>query len=246
MRPEGITSSTIPEFIILPRDADRPWRLSESVMNRPMAFDKPILNEAGRYSSNFRPLGEIQSSPIVRQQAICSLVVCLFFSGGPSAVSRFVVPVIVDAVNGMTVRRHSHVVNEELERCTPSFTDVDSAPTIEMEVFSFRIGATVSHAAPYTESSMITEPVRLIGWNQFPLQTATTFLPSGSKIVGSNGSDLSAITLASPSNSLFSTSPYTIKSNQSANANSSKIDKPRQFWPPFLHNIIRYRSDGVC
>ena len=82
---------------------------------------------------------------------LLAAIVALLLWGGPSDVSGAVVPIHVDAVNGVLRSRTSTDVGEERgERSAPASADADSTAAVSGEVCNVRIGAARDHVAPDT------------------------------------------------------------------------------------------------
>lgn len=65
----------------------------------------------------------------------------------PSAVSWFVIPVVVDASNGCSGRSVAHVGKEVL-KARPAFTDFDSSSAVMFKAFCGRVLASSPHSLP--------------------------------------------------------------------------------------------------
>lgn len=78
-----------------------------------------------------------------------NLVSLLFFAGGPTAIFRSVIPVIVESIKGVFGRRsRSHVGNEICEN-VPSIADGDTASAVVFPLAPVYVSATVQHGLPY-------------------------------------------------------------------------------------------------
>jgi hypothetical protein len=71
----------------------------------------------------------------------------LFFRRGPADIAGFVVPVVVDAVDGLSGRALAHVLQESFE-AQPTFTNGDAAPAVTRPSIAFRIGASLYYFHP--------------------------------------------------------------------------------------------------
>lgn len=71
----------------------------------------------------------------------------LLLAGCPSAISGFVVPVIVDSVDGQVARPRAHVGVEDSE-VQPPITDLDAAPAVVRVVFVMGVLAASAHRRP--------------------------------------------------------------------------------------------------
>src|SRR5689334_10203953 len=71
----------------------------------------------------------------------------LFAGRGPSAITRFIVPVVIDAVERAPARRVAHV-GIEVREAIPSLAHGNAAPSIMWIVPSIGVGAALFHARP--------------------------------------------------------------------------------------------------
>lgn len=84
----------------------------------------------------------------MRDTTTWTAIVRLLLSGGPFAVGRLVIAVIVDALQSVARWSLSHVVVERLERLTPTLADRDSTASIVDVSVPARIFATLFHGFP--------------------------------------------------------------------------------------------------
>jgi hypothetical protein len=104
-----------------------------------------------------------------------SLVKRLLRSRGPSAISRLVIPVNVDAVNRVLVGRPwPHVVTESLKAFFPSIANGNSSRAVILEAFDFIVAAPINHRLPDTINlSLRLAMLRVSVRCSFNLKTAT-------------------------------------------------------------------------
>lgn len=102
------------------------------------------------------PEGERHSPLSLRPRA---LVGTLFLGSRPSAIARFVVAVVVDAVKGCPNGTWPHIGKEVLKG-VPAFADRDSSASIAVEVGSSWVGAALVHIVP---DDVLTAPSPLAG-----------------------------------------------------------------------------------
>jgi len=117
------------------------------------SFDGPapvsaVGNNAAIYAGNPCPLYERPRFAIEGDCAVCSRVVCLLAQGGPAAVFRRVIAVIVNAIQRKTRQRISHICVERLKAIAPSITDGDASSTIVGKRVAAWIKAAVFHVQP--------------------------------------------------------------------------------------------------
>jgi hypothetical protein len=80
-----------------------------------------------------------------------SFIQCLLLRGGPTAVARFVVAVVVDAINRKSIGPLAHV-GKELFKRIPSSAYRNSPSSIVLKVLTAWIGASFNHSSPNTIS----------------------------------------------------------------------------------------------
>jgi len=139
-----------------------------------------------------------------RYHAICAFIAALLLLCCPSAISRFVRPLII----WPTIQRFagwslSHI-NQEIAECFPSLADSDSSSTIVRVLFVPRICASLNHVLPRYVSSRcwflpahVAVPVNHFRFgNGIGSQTTTRFGSTGHQISCSNTHFISAVTSA--------------------------------------------------
>ena len=137
----------------------------------------------------------------------------LFFARRPSAVSGFVVPIIVDAVNTVS-RRWSppHVCNEVLEALPPAFANLNPTAAISLVFLHLGSVAAIQQRTPneifWPPSPLaccsVSEPDRL---SRFGVKASTTSCMAYAQTRPTNRCLLPAFAAASP-NDLLSTERY--------------------------------------
>lgn len=80
----------------------------------------------------------------------CPGISCLFSSTRPSAIARFVIAIIVDAVNGKSGRSMTHICEKGLEAITPTVAHLDASATVVCIVPRVWVAASLNHAGPST------------------------------------------------------------------------------------------------
>lgn len=124
----------------------------------------------------------------------------------PTAIRRLVVAVVIDTIQGMLWRRlASHVSQEVLERCAPSLTDRDSAPSVVCPRSSFSIKAATLHVGPRpifrrlpSVANLSVTQASFSSFAQLTKETATTSCRSASQVPRHNRSFFSAVAQADP------------------------------------------------
>ena len=83
------------------------------------------------------------------QKSVRSLIITLLNVHRPTTVTRFVISVVVDALDRMFFRRFAtHIFEKIWKRIDPFLTHFNSTPAISSEEFGFGIGASFFHSRP--------------------------------------------------------------------------------------------------
>lgn len=104
-------------------------------------------NVGGRHARSLSPVSDAQGFATVRDHVGMAAVSDLPAVGGPPAVAGFVIPIVVDAVDGHAVRLFPHV-GQEVFKPAPTITDGDSTPPVIREILVLRAQATSAHPVP--------------------------------------------------------------------------------------------------
>ena len=133
-------------------------RCGQRIFHRPAPF-KAILKGLVRHSELCGPLGYALSHAVERHKAIAASISQLLCPGGPTAILRFVVSIIVDPLNGMPRRgARPHVTIEGLKR-VPCFTDRNATASIVAINVRCDTPTTRSHSTPDCIFRRFTQPV---------------------------------------------------------------------------------------
>jgi len=128
--------------------ASTDWALSERSINRP-ASEQTHFERGVRNTDHLTPVGKGHGSITPRVELRPASVSVLDEPRGPSTICGFVVPIIVNAVNGVPRRwAHTHVVSEGCERLSPSLADGDTASTPIRIANHSRVSAALNHFGP--------------------------------------------------------------------------------------------------
>lgn len=121
------------------------------MMQRPSSLEPSVHRLAVETCS----LGQIFDGPCVAIEGVelrSSLIDSLFCRRGPSAVTRFVVAIVVHAINRMFgARTWPHVCVEGLKRVQPSLTDRDTATSVPMKIEPRGSRTAIDHVGPCEE-----------------------------------------------------------------------------------------------
>jgi len=86
----------------------------------------------------------------------------LITNGRPSAISRFVIAVVVDTIKRVVFRTLAHVGKKVIE-FSPTFTNANTATTVMFPSSGFGISAPLQHGVPRSVSRMIGHAMRSDG-----------------------------------------------------------------------------------
>jgi hypothetical protein len=209
--------------------------------------------EATRHHARTVPLSDVCHLRGSQFRARRRSVLALFRGGGPPAIARGVWPIVVDAVDRLPRCPWAHVVEEGIERLSPSWTDADTAAAIARIGHGAWIRASRDHSGP---SLIFRRPVgadgpmpaghpqtrganRLRRSNRFHAQTATRTRHSATQILATNHAALTALTLAEPTRSPLRTRWDASQHDQSPEAHSSQVE-------PRGHVDQRIEFAGLC
>ena len=146
----------------------------ESLFDRPSDMDTSIVNAFANTEAP-TPLCNRASFAIDGNEMIVTAVVRLFIVINPSAIIRFVITRIVDALNRVTWRRlwpHIGVKSIEL---LPAFTNPNAAASVKRILTSIRVLASLFHSAPGIVFWRIAFPMRFVSRRKlFTAETTTT------------------------------------------------------------------------
>lgn len=134
-----------------------------------------------------------------------ALVNHLLFSCGPTAVTRFIASVIVNAVDLMCVRRSLPHIHEEILKLKPACTDRNAPSTVIFPVLRVGVPTPPKHCCPnavfgcatanYSTGSMRSVP---FAWLPIPLEATATARITRSKAFSQNREHPPASALTEP------------------------------------------------
>ncbi len=142
--------------------------------------------------------GEVVSPPYIFAKLWIIGIVKLLFVSCPSAVSRLVAELWINAVNGVFWRRlWSHIRKEAFKTTPPSVANVNALGPVVFVADVSRSRASLLHRTPSAILRSILQPVCFHrGADCFFLKAATTLRPLGSKAVLSHNGDVAAVACA--------------------------------------------------
>ncbi len=119
----------------------------ERLLKRPAA-SQPQFQCARLNAETGLPLRDRHAPAVELYKDVLALVVVLLKACRPTAIVRFIVPVIVDAVDAVLRRRARTHVGIEICEVVPSLTDLDPAPAIVGELVIGGVDAALADATP--------------------------------------------------------------------------------------------------
>lgn len=121
----------------------------QRLANRPLVMQQAPAQGASLQADAARPLAQRVALAVVRQDAIRPLIVALLQLRRPAHVARFVVAVVIDAVERVAERwTRADIGVENFERIAPALAHADAASAVGLIGWIIRIVAALSHAAP--------------------------------------------------------------------------------------------------
>lgn len=153
------------------------------------------LHKGAPHTEMVAQLRQASGNAMNGENAIRSLIPVLFLVGRPSAVSVFIVAVVVGVTINGEPRRTSPHIGQKISELSPSVADGDAAPAVIKVGVVVRVATSVYHAKPRIVCSRsfsnpcvpVGEVVRGIG----PL-TTTGYHPADPQVCVSDGLNLTA------------------------------------------------------
>lgn len=139
---------------------------------------------------------------ILEKSIFRATIESLFASGCPSAISRLVIPIDINAVDGRTSRSFSHVIKEVLE-LHPSLTERNTAPTVILKSAQRWIKTPITHVIPRSICSCALGTTVMAVFSRhflhtFLLQAATALRVAATKMIAWYNRFFAAVTAAKP------------------------------------------------
>lgn len=131
-------------------------------------------------------------------------VIHLFFMSGPSAIARFIVAFVVDAIKRAVYRPSTHIA-EKVLKFFPSGANSDSAPAITLPRVVVLIRATLNHMLPrYVGWGAFVSSIVAVLRMQFGIAAPTAHCNAPSELIdSSDNSCIAAIAIAFPIARMF-------------------------------------------
>lgn len=139
--------------------ACRLWREGGGYSLKCRSTLKPKLDCVSTASPSKGPLCNGTFYAVKRVAASCAQVVGLLRWGGPSAVVRRIATVVIDSINGHSVRALSHCIKKCREIVFPFFTDSYTPTSPQFISRVFRVVTTVFHVRPNPIGACFSQPV---------------------------------------------------------------------------------------
>lgn len=167
------------------------------------ASDRPAGMEALRNQAlvnpqNLSPLRNGQRLPGMRQPHACAAIVSLSSAGGPYAIIRLIVAIIIESLKRMSCWRLAHV-SEEVFELSPSGAYVDTSAAIAIKAICGRVAASFFHVQPCFVCRRSTHSMSLAAIRcQLAPQTAAGFSFPATQGTGGCLCGATAVTCACP------------------------------------------------
>lgn len=147
-------------------------------LHAPIFANDFVIHRLVFQPKDFAPFGDTFGFAAKFHQPISARISALNFLRRPAAVPRFVVPVIVDPIDGKGgVRPPPHILEKQRER-VPSRIDRDSSPSVAAVVLVVWISATTPHFEPYSVLGKVPPAVSHIASSEpFLQQAPATLMP---------------------------------------------------------------------
>jgi len=173
-------------------------------------------------------------------------IALLLRSRGPAAVARFVIAVVVDAVNRQSWRAIAHVV-AEVFKARPPFADGDPAATVERKVNSVRIQAAFFHCYP---GSICRRRDAAVLSGALALQAATTCSIARGQATARHECFGAALAQASPHNASTAIAMFRRFDNSQVPKNmpgqvACALAQPNWGYSFISHAVSSYVGDGA-
>lgn len=121
------------------------WWIEQPFIRPPM-LPAPI-DRSGFCPKALDPLCDCERDAVSGDEAIAASVSSLLKPSGPTAVSRFVIHVVLDPIERHAVRRITHI-GVEICEALPPLAHLDPAPAISREISAIRLLASAQHEPP--------------------------------------------------------------------------------------------------
>lgn len=167
-----------------------------------------------------RPFRDAERSAFEGNVTIATRVLRLLSTRGPAAVSRLVVPVVIDAFQCAATWCRSHVLNEIQARRAPAVANRDASAAPHSKSCSVRVVAAPLHLLPSTSFCRFVKAVLNPGRS---LQTTATLRVSTAKTLRIHQVLVSARAPATPNGSLANSSRSQFKDCQSPECLVSQV-----------------------
>lgn len=125
-----------------------PWRRSQCSLVCPSSLDSGN-NRCGADAGAIRPVSRAHRLATIGQHNVAATVPALSLVVGPAAVLWAIWTVVVDAVDGVSLRWAPAHVGQEISEIHPSIAHRDTASTISVEIGGCAAGAATDHTLPY-------------------------------------------------------------------------------------------------
>lgn len=208
-------------------------------------FSGQFVDRASLYSKKLAPILNTKAFVAYGDNSVGSRISGLLFTGGPAAIFRFIISIIVNSVNRVSPRwSRSHIRIKALKAFQPPFADCDPAPAPEMVARVVFVVAPILHSGPCAMFRCMTLAMAKLVFISlqdsccaFQCQTAAT--EGGFSDIGCRSDrKISAVALAGPHDVSSVWDRGSRKNRQSSKLFASKIES---FWHSGSPNSPEYR-----
>lgn len=142
----------------------RRWSMQRAV-GRPSEFSEALPKAFYGHAVAIRPSSQGKIFSLIDQEGRFSSVVQLFFSESPAHIARFVVAIVINAVDRVFWRwSRPHIAQEGGERVAPRVTNANAASAVMMKKWRRRVMTPVFHIGPSTKLRCFCDHVRSSRW----------------------------------------------------------------------------------
>jgi hypothetical protein len=144
----------------------------------------------------------------------------------PAAVRRFVIAVVVNAIQCMSLRwSRSHVGNEVSHRLAPAFANRYPAPAIVLVCLVLGVVASLDHCNPGVVDRSARHPVLCIArYGDFEIETSATLTGAGSQGPAKHNPRCSAVAETFPEEVAFPVASRPLDDGQASKRLAAEVD----------------------
>lgn len=213
------------------------WRCKGS-LDRPSECVEAVNYAQGRDSCFKSPILDNHMFAAKFYDMIASIVCILFFACSPFTITRFIVSVVVFALDTHSFRRFAHVSKKVCE-LFPSGTNANSAPSVVFVAGCLGIVTPIPHGTPTMKGSGAAFPVRFVRADKFSSPAPAAFCVTSAQAVRSGSDNRAAITSTNPCGMLALAVLFDSRVFQHHKSMKALTHKIYKFW----HSGITYSTN---